>query len=110
MLFSRRLWPGAAALYVRRDRLPMKTFLLIYTLATVSLLVFCSWCLFGFQPVLCGTLWAGAVVSTVVLACSRAALSRQRYLVPVAVLASVASVAIGFIAIFLLGAVGSLFH
>ena len=88
----------------------MKSFWFTYVLATVALLGFCCWCLFGFQPVLCGMLLAGTVLSTVLLVRKRRILSRQKHLVPVAVVASFASVAVGFIAIFLLAAAGSIFH
>jgi hypothetical protein len=99
-----------ADLSVRYDSLPMKAFWFTYILATVALLGFCCWCLFGFQPVLCGMLSAGTVLSAGLVVRKRRILSRQNHLVSVAVVAGFASVAVGFVAIFLLTAAGSIFH
>jgi len=85
----------------------VKAFWFTYVFATVALLVFCCWRLFGFQPVLCSMSFGGVALSAILLARNRHVLARQRYLIPVAVVAGFASVAVGFIGILLVAAAGS---
>jgi hypothetical protein len=72
------------------------------------LLGFCYSAL-GVLP-LCAAVTTGAAASAIWLVYKREALLRQRYLIPIALLASVGSVATGFIIIFLVVLTGSIFH
>jgi nitric oxide reductase large subunit len=75
----------------------MKLFWITYAVGTVALLGFC----FSFLEVLplCVAMTVAAGLSTLLLVRKRAALMRQKHLFPVALMASVASVASGFILI-----------
>jgi hypothetical protein len=75
----------------------MKLFWITYAVGTVALLSFC----FSFLEVLplCVAMTIAAGLSTLWLARKQAALMKQKHLIPVALMASVASVASGFILI-----------
>jgi hypothetical protein len=80
----------------------MKAFWLTYSFAAAALLVFC--CSLLAAPVLCGIFIGGAAASAILLVYRRRSLAGKRYLIPVALVASIASVAVGFIIIFLTAA------
>jgi hypothetical protein len=86
----------------------MKAFWLTYALATIALVAYC--CSFLVHPFLCAIVITGAAASSSFLVYKRRRLMQQRYLVPVALVASVASVAVGFIVMFLIGAAGEIFR
>jgi hypothetical protein len=86
----------------------MKSFWITYSIATLALLAFC-YSFLGVLP-LCGAVTVGAVVSTAWLFRKRTALAAQKHLVGIALLASFASVASGFILIFAVGFIGESFR
>ncbi len=88
--------------------LDMRSFWITYAAATLALLAFCYSSL-GALP-LCGIATVGAAASSVWLFCRREALAGQKRLIAIALLASFASVASGFILIFAFGFIGELFH
>ena len=86
----------------------MKSFWFTYSAGTLALLLFC-YSFLGVLP-LCGAVTAGAAASAAWLFRKRKALAAQKHLVGIALLASFASVASGFILIFAVGLLGQLFR
>jgi hypothetical protein len=86
----------------------MKSFWITYIAATLALLAFC----YSFLCVLplCGAVTAGAAVGSAWLFRKREALAAQKHLIAIALLASFASVALGFILIFTVGFIGDSFR
>jgi hypothetical protein len=86
----------------------VKSFWIIYSLATLLLLAICYSFLGNFRLYVAVT--AGAGAATIWLTFQHQALQRQKHIIPIAFLASVGSVGLGFIFIFLLAWAGSMFH
>lgn len=86
----------------------MKSFWITYIAATLALLAFC-YSFLGVLP-LCGAVTAGAAASAGWVFRKRKALAAQKHLLGIALLASFASVASGFILIFAVGFIGQFFR
>ena len=88
--------------------IPMKAFWITYAIATTALLAFC-YSFVGNFP-LRAILTIGVAASCFYLVYKRKTLALQKHLIPLALLASVASVVSGFIIVLAIGLLGELLH